>query len=557
MRKTTNCLHTMSASTEHTTVEEIKTANISVEKVRDLIEGTLNKDLDVKTDALNANALVKTYRKYQFQLAKGKITELDADGEKLTKTVPVLDKEGNQVFISRVDKTDPKKKKRVSVPATKEVTVSHDITDAEVTERKEFMATNKAQYKTITRECSAFNEHRTSVSKRGVGYFNEFLKSTAVNLLIKAGEYVDDANLKAMSESGARVAEKPKIGMSDLASCDYMDVAGIKVFITPAFGKAIAEALVSRDESLSEAIAKKIKKNLKAEGFVKNDSLKRQEAAKKKKEKADKERKELAKYAGKTYEEVLALKEQEKKDKALARKSSKKTEEVVKKAPKYVFANAIKRAFKDATKTLEGKSRYSVSSKVLAFFEESCHAACIEVANAAHFYCKREDTTVYNTDEMIHHIGILHGGSINVSVEFSSYIKAVPKAEVLEQLRADNKVKRQNGEVVANIDKSKLPTEDVIAVRADFKYTGDGAEYFNELIAKDDEYKRERKLAIDSAKRKKEEKKTISRVEPSVAEVSSDEEEEVPVPVKKVTKKKKVQVVQEDDSDDEQVLVKK
>lgn len=548
----------MSASTEHSTVEEIKTANISVEKVRDLIEGTLNKDLDNKTVALNSHALVKTYRKYQLQLAKGKITELDADGEKVTKTVPVLDKDGNQVFVSRLDKTDPKKKKKVSTPATKEVVVSHEITEDEIAERKEFMAANKAQYKTITRECSAFNEHRTSVSKRGVGYFNEFLKSTAVNLLIKAGEYVDEANLRAMSESGARVAEKPKISMSDLASCDYMSVAGVKVFITPAFGKAISAALLSRDESLSEAIAKKIKKNLKAEGFVKNDTLKRQEAAKKKKEKAEKERKELAKFAGKTYEEVLALKEQEKKEKALSRKKEKKAEDTVKKAPKYIFANAIKRAFKDATKTVEDKSRYSISSKVLAFFEESCHAACIEVANAAHFYCKREETTVYNTDEMIHHIGILHGGSINVSAEFSSYLKAVPKADVLDKLREENKLKRLNGEVVANIDKSKLPTEDVVAVNAVFKYTGEGAACFNDLMAKDALYKAERKSANDAARRKKEEKKTgvISATVP--VEEDDEDDEPAPVPVKKVVKKKKVPVVQEDDSDDdEQVLVKK
>lgn len=550
----------MSASTEHTATEEIKTATISIEKVRDLIEGTLNKDLDAKTDALNAHSLVKTYRKYQLQLAKGKITELDANGEKVTKTVPVLDKEGNQVFVSRLDKTDPKKKKKVSIPATKEVVVSHEITDEEIAERKEFMEANKAQYKTITRECSAFNEHRTSVSKRGVGYFNEFLKSTAVNLLIKAGEYVDDANLKAMSESGARVSEKPKISMSDLAACDYMEVAGIKVFITPAFGKAIAASLLSRDESLSEAIAKKIKKNLKAEGFVKNDSLKRQEAAKKKKEKAEKERRDLNKYAGKTYEEVLALKEQEKKEKALARKKEKKSDEVVKKAPKYIFANAIKRAFKDATKTLEGKSRYSISSKVLAFFEESCHAACIEVANAAHFYCRREDTTVYNTDEMIHHIGILHGGSINVSVEFSSYLKTVPKADVLDRLRAENKSKRESGEVVANIDKSKLPTEDVVAVRATFRYSGDGAECFNELMAKDELYRRERKASLEEAKNKKKTGTVSAVVAAAPAEPEEDDNEDLPVlvPVKKVARKKKVQVVEEEDSDDdEQVLVKK
>lgn len=547
----------MSSTAQSSSVEEVKTATISVEKVRELIEDKLNKDLDAHTDALTEKELVKTYRRYKQQLSMKdrKVTEytVDEHGNKVKKmkTVPVLDKDGNQVFVTRVDKNDPKKKK-IQVAATKEVVVSHPMTPEEVEEREKFLAENRAAYKTITKECAAYNEHRTSLSKRGVKYFNEFLKNTAVNLLIKAGEYVDEANLAAVATSGARLPEKPKITMADLASCDYMNVSGIKVFITPSFGQAVRDALKAKEEELSELVAKKIKKSLKSEGYVKNDTIKRQEAAKRKKEKAEKERADLAKYAGKTYEEVLALKEQEKKQKAEERKASKKKDEekTKKSSPKYIFANAIKRAFKDATKTAEGKSRYSVASPVLAFFENACLIACDEIANAAHFFCRREKVTIYNTDEMIHHIGILHGGSISVNAEFSSYLKTVPKADELERLRKENKERRDAGEVVANINKSTLPTEEVVAVKAVFKYSGEGAEFYTDIMAQDELYKQERKAAAKAKKGLQEEEQQQS--------TPKEEPQEEP---KKKPKKKKVQVIQEESDDEEeevqQVITKK
>lgn len=559
---------------EQQNIEEVKSIVISAEKVKDMIENILNKDLDDKIQSLNADEVVKTYRRYRLQLSKGVVTDLDADGKKVTQVVDVLDKDGNQVFITRIDKTDPSKKKKVQVPATKTLVVSHDITEAEKEERLAFFETHKAHYKTVTKEISAYNEHRTSVSKRGVGYFNEFLKSTAVNLLVKAGQYVDEQNTAAVAKTGARLPEKPKIRMTDLAVCDYMSVPGIKVFITPTFGAALAKALLDREEEKQEALTKEIKKQLKLEGYVKNDTLKRQEAARKKKEKSEKERADLAKFAGKTYEEILAIKEQEKKAKAAARKKVKTPEDEAaaekkkkekKEGPKVVFANAIKRAFKEQTKNDDGKSRYRVSSAVLAFFEEACKAACIEVANAAHFYCKREDTTVYNTDEMIHHIGILHGGSISVSTEFSSKIKTVPQAEALEELRESNRARRKAGEVVANIDKQtleSLPTEDVVHVDATVRYSGEGAEYFIELMDKDNKYKEERKRLNEEKKKKREEKKAKKVEQSSGSSDSSqsddeDDEDEAPpkkeAPVKKEAPKKKkaVQVVEDDEDDDD------
>lgn len=564
----------MPATVNQQATEEVKSITVSSEKVKDMIETILNKDLDAKIDLLNADEVVKNYRRYRLQIAKNEVTETDSEGKKITREVDVFDEDGKQVFVTRLDKDDPKKKKKISVPAKKTLVVKHAMTDEEKEERLAYLENHKSHYKTVTKEAGAYNEHRTSVSKRGVGYFNEFLKSTAVSLLIKAGQYVDEKNTAATAKTGARIPEKPKITMTDLAVCDYMSVPGIKVFITPTFGSSLAKALEERDVERQEAIAKEIKKNLKLQGYVKNDTLKRQEAAKKKKEKSEKERADLAKFAGKTYEEILAIKEQEKKEKAAARKkvktpeeeaaAKKEKEEKKKNEPKVIFANAIKRAFKEETKKDDGKSRYSVSSSVLDFFEEACKAACIEVANAAHFYCKREDTTVYNTDEMIHHIGILHGGSISVSTEFSSRLKSVPSADAVEELRAANKKRREAGEVVANIDKNvlaTLPTEDVVHVDAVFRYSGEGAEYFIELMAKDDQFKAERKKENEKKKSLKEAKKNGESpvvVEPKASEDDEEDEEYVPPPKKTLPKKKKaVEVVEEEDDDEEEQQVVK
>lgn len=530
-----------------------------------MIETILNKDLDAKIDAINSDKIVKEYRKRRFQLAKKRITEVDGAGNKITQTVDVFDKDGNQVFVTRIDKNDPKKKK-VSVAAKKTLVVSHEMTDAEREEIEAYLATNKAHYKTLTKEASAYGEHRTAVSKRGVGYFNEFLKNTAVSLLTKAGEYVDEKNTATAAKTGARIPEKPKISMTDLAVCDYMSVPGIKVFITPAFGAAISKALLEREAEKEEAISKEVKKELKLSGYVKNDTLKRQEAARKKKEKSEKERSDLAKFAGKTYEEILAMKEQEKKEKAAARKKVKTPEEEAaakeekkKNKPKFIFSNAIKRAFKESTQNEDGKSRYSIASSVLVFFEEACKAACVEVANAAHFYCKREDTTVYNTDEMIHHIGILHGGSISVSTEFSSRLKSIPSADAVEELRKANKARRDAGEVVANISKetlAALPTEEVVHVDATFRYLGEGATFFIELMAQDDKFKAERKAENDRKKAEKEKKKAEGSASASSSSSDDAEDEEpeyVPPPKKVVAKKKKaVEVVVDDDEDDDE-----
>jgi len=563
----------MPATVNQQATEEVKSITVSSEKVKDMIETILNKDLDAKIDLLNADEVVKNYRRYRLQLAKQEVTETDGEGKKITREVDVFDEEGKQVFVTRLDKDDPKKKKKISVPAKKTLVVKHKMTDEEKEERLTYLENHKAHYKTVTKEAGAYNEHRTSVSKRGVGYFNEFLKSTAVSLLVKAGQFVDEKNTATTAKTGARLPEKPKITMTDLAVCDYMSVPGIKVFITPTFGSSLSKALEERDVERQEAIAKEIKKNLKLQGYVKNDTLKRQEAAKKKKEKSEKERADLAKFAGKTYEEILAIKEQEKKEKAAARKKARTPEEEAaakkdkedkkKNEPKVIFANAIKRAFKEETKKEDGKSRYSVSSTVLEFFEEACKAACIEVANAAHFYCKREDTTVYNTDEMIHHIGILHGGSISVSTEFSSRLKSVPSADAVEELRAANKKRRDNGEVVANIDKdvlATLPTEDVVHVDAVFRYGGEGAEYFIELMAKDDLFKANRKKENDEKKRLKAAKAASDgsaevQKAPSSSEDDEDDEEYVPPPKKVLPKKKKaVEVVEEDEEEEQQVV---
>lgn len=524
----------------------VENTTISTERVKQYLNSLVNSDIIAEVSKLNESC--KDYRLFKYQLKHGVVHDLDEDKNRIKIAVEKLDENGEKIY-----KTKGSGKKATEVPVIGEKVSTHEMTAEERKFREEYINSFESTFVDIKKKIKSYNEHKIKFPKLTIKVLNSKMQEIAVNYLIAGYNHAKNVHLtmKASKETAKKVSSKPKIKLSHMVSCDYNAVSGIKMFLGKAFSEAQKKTFdetlqIATAQARTEAIEK-----LKEEGYVEGKELKERKAAIRQLEKKKKEEEELKLYGNMTLKEIKAAKEELKKATKADKKEVKNTEKKSI-AEKYMFANAIKRSFKEHDEIKGHTKLFSVSFEVMDFIEQQCVEFLHHIASYAVAVCKFNNTKTFRLEDLAAFMIGHSSNHVSISSTFTLENVMVPSESAYEKALAENKAYAEKHKTEpAKVDRNKLPKESAYAANATFNYSGAFSSLYtqySEIIA---EVERQRKKAKEE-RDAKEKSKSVTQVEEEektnkekvtkkvlpVEDSDSEEEEEAPQVVKKVVKKK-------------------
>jgi len=518
----------MSSTTKHV---------ISSARVKEILGANINKDVNEQIDLLNDK--MKQYRQFSMQLRTGKeaVYTADKDGKrvKVLDEVPVLDSNGVQKMKTVTNKETGVKS---TVPETRSKVRQEELT-AKVREEKqkyvdEFRAT---KFDALSRKISAYKQHKVRFSKNAIKLLITFVEKMSLAWLNLAA----DQALKISLEQKKDIGKKLKIRLLHLLKCEYLTLPGIKAFFGKAFFEALGAVHAEEVVSATKTGAADEKSRLKKEGYTKSSAAREKVAQQKKQAELEKIREEAEKYKGLTYEEVCRMKEREVLSESQKKKKSSEAEaekpEKVKED--LVFANAIKRKFKEET-----NGSYSVSSEVSKFFERSILEFMSHVSGAALADLEANDNKTYDVEEMLVFLVGISSSSLNVVRKFTLNEIEIVDEEALEQAREERKAKLEQGIYEKPIDKSTLPKSEGFEAIPETTYDGSFAAAYSclhtvvESLEEDSKKSQEKKKAAAKKPEKTDNSERVEKVSHKKATKKQDSDSEEEEEVQKVKVKK-------------------
>lgn len=507
----------------------IESTIISTESVKSYLSNLVNSDVTRQVSDLNAQC--KDYRTFKYQLKEGIVQDVDEDGKVKKVAVEVLDENGEKMY----------KKSNKKEAITRDVSVTHPMTDDERKFREQYIKDFETTFKDLKKRIRSFNEHKIKFPKMTVKVLNSKIQEIAVNYLICGYNHAKNVHLtmKASKETSKNASKKPKIKLSHMVSCDYNSVSGIKIFMGKSFSDALRSTFdktlqIATTQARAEAV-----KEIKEEGYVEGKELKERKAAVRQLEKKRREEEELELYGNLTLKEIKARKEELKKSPKKEKKET-KTEEKEETSKKYIFANAIKRTFKEHDQIKSLTKTFSVSSEVMNFIEQQCIEFLNHVASYAYAVCRYNKTKTFRVEDLAAFLIGLTSNSISVSSQFTSETRMVPSEDEYKKVLERNKEEaKKKGTEPEKVDRDSLPKEVGYVANATNSYSGafaDSFSYFNNVLESIEEKREKDKLERDAKK------ETAKQVE-QTAELTTTETQK---------KKKPVPVDSDSDSDSDE-----